>query len=75
MVEAHRGILLKEIPRSMRSSQRYSFARSCKLYEIYLKLKDMYFPNHKNTSKGYLVYLDCSMCDLNLENLNLKWNT
>ena len=53
-------------------SRRYSFERNAKLDKVYQKLKDIYFPNGKNTKKGYLVNLDCNMCDLNLENVNLN---
>ena len=53
-------------------SQRYSFERNAKLDEVYQKFKDIYFPNGKNTKKGYLVNPDCNMCDLNLENVNLN---
>ena len=53
-------------------SRRCSFERNAKLDEVYQKLKDIYFPNGKNTMKDYLVNLDCNMCDLNLENVNLN---
>ena len=54
------------------ASQRYSLERNAKVDELYQKLKDIYFPNGKNTKKGYLVNLDCNMCNLNLENVNLN---
>ena len=53
-------------------SRRYSFERTAKLDEVYQKLKDIYFPNGKDTKKGYLVNLNCNMCDLNLQNVNLN---
>ena len=54
------------------ASQRYSFERNGKVDELYQKLKDIYFSNGRNTKKGYLVNLDCNMCNLNLENVNLN---
>ena len=53
-------------------SRMYSFERTTKFDEVYQKLKDIYFQNGKNTNKGYLVNLDCNMCDLDLENVNLN---
>ena len=53
-------------------SRRYSFERNATLDEVYQKLKDIYFLNCKNSKKGYLVNLDCNMCDLNMENVNLN---
>ena len=55
-----------------RGSRRCSFEGPAKLDEVYQKLKDIYFPNGKNTKKDYLVNLDCNMSDLNLENINLN---
>ena len=53
-------------------SRMYSFERTTKFDEVFQKLKDIYFQNGKNTNKGYLVNLDCNMCDLDLENVNLN---
>ena len=53
-------------------SRMHIFERTTKLDEVFQKLKDIYFPNGKNTNKGDLVNLDCNMCDLNLENVNLN---